>query len=71
MSEAKSASVKIYLSEDWRARFKSACAIQKTSMNKVLLDFIEEWTVKNEVFPPPPPPPPLTELNDDKSTTTG
>jgi hypothetical protein len=41
-------SVKIYLPEDLRARFKSACALQKVSMNQVLLDFVEEWTSKND-----------------------
>jgi len=41
-------SVKIYLPEDLRARFKSACALQKVSMNQILLDFVEDWTNNNE-----------------------
>jgi hypothetical protein len=48
LSESKQVSVKIYLPEDLRARFKSACALQKVSMNQILLDFVEEWTSKNE-----------------------
>lgn len=50
MSESKQVSVKIYLPEDLRARFKSACALQKVSMNEVLLDFVEDWT-KNKELP--------------------
>ena len=48
MNETKQVSVKIYLPEDLRARFKSACALQKVSMNQVLLDFVAEWTTKHE-----------------------
>jgi hypothetical protein len=51
LTESKTVSVKIYLPEDLRARFKSACALQKVSMNEVLLDFVEEWTAKNETPP--------------------
>jgi hypothetical protein len=51
LTENKTVSVKIYLPEDLRARFKSACALQKISMNEVLLDFVEEWTAKNEKPP--------------------
>lgn len=53
MTENKTVSVKIYLPEDLRARFKSACALQKISMNEVLLDFVEEWIAKNEKPPAP------------------
>jgi hypothetical protein len=52
LSESKQVSVKIYLPEDLRARFKSACALQKVSMNQILLDFVEEWTSKNENLTP-------------------
>lgn len=55
MSESKQVSVKIYLPEDLRARFKSACALQKVSMNQILLDFVEEWTNKNEKASIPDP----------------
>jgi hypothetical protein len=48
LSESKQVSVKIYLSENLRARFKSACALQKVSMNQILLDFVEDWTTNNE-----------------------
>ncbi|WP_143855752.1 plasmid partition protein ParG, partial [Nostoc sp. 'Peltigera membranacea cyanobiont' 232] len=41
--EEKPVRVSIYLSEDVRARFKSACALHKKSMNEVLVDFIEEY----------------------------
>jgi hypothetical protein len=47
-------SVKIYLPEDLRARFKSACALQKVSMNQILLDFVEDWTTNNEKPKQPP-----------------
>ncbi len=57
MSESKQVSVKIYLPEDLRARFKSACALRKVSMNEVLLDFVQEWTEENEKPPTPPPQP--------------
>jgi hypothetical protein len=53
LSETKQVSVKIYLPEDLRARFKSACALQKVSMNQILLDFVEEWTTQHEQPPAP------------------
>ncbi|WP_459195325.1 hypothetical protein [Nostoc sp. FACHB-892] len=37
-----------------RARFKSACALHKKSMNEVLVDFIEEYLDQNEQSPPQP-----------------
>jgi hypothetical protein len=52
--EEKPVRVSIYLSEDVRARFKSACALHKKSMNEVLVDFIEEYLDKNEQSPPQP-----------------
>ncbi|MBW4549371.1 MAG: hypothetical protein KME25_33950 [Symplocastrum torsivum CPER-KK1] len=54
LSESKQVSVKIYLPEDLRARFKSACALQKVSMNQILLDFVEDWTTNNEKPKQPP-----------------
>lgn len=52
--EEKPVRVSIYLSEDVRARFKSACALHKKSMNEVLVDFIEEYLDENEQSPPQP-----------------
>ncbi|MBD2731082.1 ParG [Nostoc sp. FACHB-892] len=52
--EEKPVRVSIYLSEDVRARFKSACALHKKSMNEVLVDFIEEYLDQNEQSPPQP-----------------
>lgn len=52
--EEKPVRVSIYLSEDMRARFKSACALHKKSMNEVLVEFIEEYLAENEQSPPPP-----------------
>lgn len=46
--EEKPVRVSIYLSEDVRARFKSACALHKKSMNEVLVEFIEEYLKQNE-----------------------
>ncbi|MUH00636.1 ParG [Scytonema sp. UIC 10036] len=46
--EEKPVRVSIYLSEDVRARFKSACALHKKSMNEVLVEFIEEYLNENE-----------------------
>ncbi|MBW4611507.1 MAG: hypothetical protein KME22_31075 [Hassallia sp. WJT32-NPBG1] len=40
--------VSIYLTEDTRARFKSACALHKKSMNEVLVEFIDDFLQKNE-----------------------
>ncbi|MDZ8083359.1 MAG: plasmid partition protein ParG [Nostoc sp. DcaGUA01] len=52
--EEKPVRVSIYLSEDVRARFKSACALHKKSMNEVLVEFIEEYLAENEQSPPQP-----------------
>ncbi|MBH8574947.1 hypothetical protein I8752_18370 [Nostocaceae cyanobacterium CENA369] len=52
--EEKPVRVSIYLSEDVRARFKSACALHKKSMNEVLVEFIEEYLAQNEQSPPQP-----------------
>lgn len=46
--EEKPVRVSIYLSEDVRARFKSACALHKKSMNEVLVEFIEDYLKENE-----------------------
>jgi len=45
-----SVKMSIYLAEDIRARFKSACALEKKSMNEVLLSFIHAYI--NEKEPP-------------------
>jgi hypothetical protein len=47
--EDKTVRVSIYLPEDMRAQFKSACALHKKSMNEVLVEFIEEFLGKNDV----------------------
>jgi hypothetical protein len=52
--EEKPVRVSIYLNEDVRARFKSACALHKKSMNEVLVEFIEEYLVQNEQSLPQP-----------------
>lgn len=46
--EEKTVRVSIYLPEDTRARFKSACALHKKSMNEVLVEFIEDFLNQNE-----------------------
>jgi hypothetical protein len=43
LNEDKQVRVSIYLTEDKRARFKSACALHKKSMNEVILDFIDDF----------------------------
>ncbi len=50
--EQKVVRVSIYLAEETRARFKSACALHRKSMNEVLVEFIEEYLKENE--PPSP-----------------
>ena len=67
----------VYVSEEKRARFKAACAIQRISMNQVIGDFLDEWLKENDQ----PNSPTLastgvrgrgrTKEKDDKSTTTG
>lgn len=47
MGEKKDVTIKIYLEEDLRAQFKSACALKRLSMNQVLVDFIENWLKEN------------------------
>lgn len=47
--EEKPVRVSIYLSEDMRALFKSACALHKKSMNEVLVEFIEEYLKQYEL----------------------
>lgn len=47
--EEKNVRVSIYLSEDKRAQFKSACALHKKSMNEVLVDFIDEYLKQNNL----------------------
>jgi hypothetical protein len=54
LTEEKPVRVSIYLSEDVRARFKSACALHKKSMNEVLVEFIEEYLAENEQSSPKP-----------------
>ena len=49
MTEERHASVKVYLSESLRGRFKALCALEGVSMNEVLLGFIEEWVREREV----------------------
>jgi hypothetical protein len=46
--EEKVVRVSIYLPEDTRARFKSACALYKKSMNEVLVDFVENFLKETE-----------------------
>ena len=47
MGGEKNVTIKIYLEEDLRAQFKSACALKRLSMNQVLVDLIEEWLKEN------------------------
>ena len=51
----KSARLSIYISEDLRTKFKMACTAKQTSMNQVLVDFIEEWAKENDPFRQQPP----------------
>lgn len=48
MSEGKTVRISIYLEDNKRARFKSACALHKKSMNEVLAEFVDEFLEKNE-----------------------
>ena len=41
-------SVKIYLPEETRAKFKASCAMRSLSMNEVLLEYIETWLEEHE-----------------------
>jgi hypothetical protein len=52
LSEDKQVRVSIYLTEDKRARFKSACALYKKSMNEVLLDFIDDFLEQKQLPAP-------------------
>jgi hypothetical protein len=47
--EEKTVRVSIYLSDDKRAQFKSACALHKKSMNEVLAEFIDEYLRQNNL----------------------
>jgi len=38
----------IYISEELRTRFKIACTAEQTSMNQILVDFIEQWTEEHD-----------------------
>lgn len=46
--EVKSVKLSIYLPEEMRANFKSACALHRKSMNQVLVDYISEFLKENE-----------------------
>lgn len=46
-NEVKNVKVSIYMPEDLRAQFKSACALHRKSMNEVLVDFIEDYLKQN------------------------
>lgn len=50
MTEQKKNSPKlsIYIPEELRTRFKIACTAEQTSMNQVLVDFIEQWTEEHD-----------------------
>lgn len=50
MTEQKKNSPKlsIYIPEELRTRFKIACTAEQTSMNQVLVDFIERWTEEHD-----------------------
>ena|GEM_PF-1907258 len=40
-------SIKIYLEEEKRSRFKAVCALENLSMNEVLLGMLEDWLEKH------------------------
>jgi len=42
-AEEKQVSYKMFLSEPLRAEFKSLCALEGVSMNKVLVELVEKW----------------------------
>jgi len=46
--EVKNVKLSIYLPEETRARFKSACALHRKSMNEILVDFIDDFLKQNE-----------------------
>ncbi|NER95046.1 MAG: hypothetical protein F6J86_14620 [Symploca sp. SIO1B1] len=48
MTENKNVKLSIYISEKLRTQFKMACTAKQTSMNQVLVDFIEEWATEND-----------------------
>lgn len=45
--DKKLVSVKIYLEEEKRSRFKATCALENLSMNEVLLGLLEDWLEKH------------------------
>ena len=47
-NEENNVKLSIYIPENTRARFKSACALHRKSMNQVLVDYIEEFLKKND-----------------------
>jgi hypothetical protein len=42
-SEEKTVAIRVLMEPDLRARFKSQCALQQTSMNEVVTQLIEQW----------------------------
>lgn len=58
----KSARLSIYLPEALRTKFKMACTAKQTSMNQVLLDFIEEWSAIHDPFAQQPSPTAVKEV---------
>ncbi|WP_445250330.1 plasmid partition protein ParG [Microcoleus sp. OTE_8_concoct_300] len=55
LTTSKTVSVKIYLPEETRAKFKASCAMRSLSMNEVLLEYIETWLQENEPVLEPKP----------------
>ncbi|MEG4841857.1 plasmid partition protein ParG [Microcoleus sp. B9-D4] len=55
LTTSKTVSVKIYLPEETRAKFKASCAMRSLSMNEVLLEYIETWLQENEAVLEPKP----------------
>ena len=46
--ENKTALVRAYVHQDFKARFKAACALQNRKMSDVIEDLIEGWLMKAE-----------------------
>lgn len=46
--EIRNVKLSIYLPEEMRANFKSACALHRKSMNQVLVDYIRNFLEESE-----------------------
>lgn len=43
MSEEKLVSIRVFMPDDLRAKFKAQCALESRTMNDVVVSLVEEW----------------------------